>query len=79
MSFCETQPSLKKITLKLARQESSPMPTTRHTSTCQRKNTEKDAEALPRPARILSYTLIKGGFRLESNYYGRVGPQQAPT
>ena len=66
LSFCETQPSLKKITPKLARQESSPMPTTRHTSTRQRKNTEKDAEALPHLARILSYMLIKGGIRLES-------------
>jgi len=54
MSFCETQPSLKKITPKPARQESSPMPAARHTSTLQRKDTEKDAKALPHLARILS-------------------------
>jgi len=58
MSFCEVQPSLKKtITLKLARSESSPIPTTRHTSTRQRTDTEK-AEALLHLARTLSYKLI---------------------
>jgi len=66
MSFCEMQPSLKKNHPKLASQESSPVPTTRYTSTHQRKNTEKDAEALLRLAPTLTYTPIKDGFRLES-------------
>ena len=62
MSFCETQPSLKKNHPKLARQEFSSMPTTQHTSTRQRKNTEKETETLLCRAGTLSYTLIKGGF-----------------
>ena len=66
MGFVKRNHRQKKTTSKLARQEPPPMSTARHTSTRQRKNTEKDVGALPHLARNLSYTLRKSGFRLES-------------
>jgi len=57
----------------------SPIPTTRHTSTHQRENTEKDVAVLLHLERTLPYTLIKGGLlvRLESVTAERV--QRATT
>ena len=66
--MCETQPSLKK-NHPTKFQDKNPLQCSPHDMQAhtKRKNPEKDAEVFLHLAQTLSYTLIKGGFRLEFN------------
>jgi len=73
MSFCETQPWLKKLPQNV--QDNNPLQCSPHDMLAhtKRKDLEKDAEAFLHLAQTLSYTLIKGRFRLEFNILQQSG------